>query len=47
MLHPGRRALQVSPRGKKGITVVIEVDSNNDGEVDDTIETTWEEIAAL
>lgn len=30
-----------------GISVVILVDSNNDGEVDDTIETTWEELAAL
>ena len=30
-----------------GVDVVIEIDSNNDGEVDDTINTTWQELAAL
>ena len=30
-----------------GIDVIIRIDSNNDGDVDETIETTWEELAVL
>ena len=30
-----------------GIDVTILIDSNNDDEIDETIETTWEELAAL
>ena len=30
-----------------GIDVIIRIDSNNDGDVDETIETTWEERAVL